>query len=93
MHSKHLIRNWIILLITVFFLGLMVGFSYWNSLQLPADPKGEEQRFIVNKGEGTSSIASRLEKEGLIKSALAFKLKVRKKKSYKVTGSSIYNVF
>lgn len=54
------------------------GFFWWRwatqpaiSLK-PAPPK----IFVIQKGEGLASVANRLEKEGLIKSSLAFKILV-----------------
>jgi len=52
----------------------------WNYLQYQFVAKGpatSEQVFTVPKGAGTSSIASKLEKEGLIKKADFFKLMIR----------------
>lgn len=49
------------------------GFFWWASQ--PVDSGSQNKKiFIVKKGESLSSIASRLKKEGLIRSSLAFKI-------------------
>lgn len=54
---------------------ICVGFvgSYWVWLS-PVGGNSQPQHFIVQSGEGISTIASRLEKDRLIKSAPAFKI-------------------
>lgn len=39
----------------------------------PANPSGEEQEFIIDEGQGATTIAANLKNQGLIKSAFAFK--------------------
>lgn len=49
------------------------GFLYWQNLNLPADFNGQEEIFVLNKGQSISQIADNLRKENLIKSSLYFK--------------------
>lgn len=49
------------------------GFLYWRNLNSPADTSGQEQIFMINKGETVSQIAGNLRKENLIKSPFYFK--------------------
>jgi len=66
--------SYLILLLVVVALG---GFFWWRWVSAPAGyPPGQSQIFVIKKGEGLSSIAHRLDEEGLVKSALAFKLLV-----------------
>lgn len=61
----------VVLLLILFFIGRW----YWRTLQDPVDPHDTQVKaFVIQKGESTSSIAQRLQKEGLIKSAWVFKL-------------------
>lgn len=48
-------------------------FLYWQNLNSPAEVSGQEQTFIVSKGESVSQIAGNLQKENLIKSRFYFK--------------------
>ncbi len=66
-------RNWLILIIIlgVIFFGTK---AYFNSLLSPVNSQGEEQAFVIKKGEGSSEIASDLETKHLIKSSLIFKI-------------------
>jgi UPF0755 protein len=71
---------------------IAAGFFWWqwataapNGKCLPAGEAGkienvkcEEKTFIVKKGESLSSVAERLQKEGLIRSSLAFKILILK---------------
>ena len=51
------------------------GFFWWHWAISPVQsPPGQSQIFVVYKGEGLSLIAQRLEDEGLVKSASAFKV-------------------
>ncbi len=49
-------------------------FLYRNELSLPAHPGGVERSFEVRLGESVGSVAARLEENGLIPSASAFRL-------------------
>lgn len=64
----------LVILIAVF---LFISYTYWNSLLKPVGNSGDQVEFVVEKGEGVSSIAERLQKEGLIKNSLAFQILVR----------------
>lgn len=58
----------------VFFIA---GFFWWKWATLPVSPKmAKSQIFVVKKGENLTSVANRLDQEGLIKSSLAFKVLV-----------------
>ncbi len=61
-------------------LGAGIVFAGWNFLQYKFVAKGPltaEHVFTVPKGAGTSSIAAKLEKEGVIEKADLFKLMIR----------------
>jgi len=62
----------IIILIIIF----LAGSFYWQSLNSPADSKGQEQIFLVSKGETVKEIIGNLKKAGLIKSPFYFEYKV-----------------
>ncbi len=74
--NSNWLRNWIVLfliLLTFFFGAKFI----WNNLNSPVNEKDAEPlAFVITKGEGISSIAEKLEKEGFIKSANIFKLKL-----------------
>ncbi len=75
MKNRNLLRNWTALVI--FFLIFLWGIkSYWQFLKSPLENQADLKAFVVLPGEGTSSIAERLEKEGVIRSANAFKLEL-----------------
>jgi UPF0755 protein len=54
------------------------GFFWWkaNISAVSSQPSAISKIFVVKKGESLSLVANRLEKEGLIRSALAFKILV-----------------
>jgi UPF0755 protein len=62
-------KNIIILLIIIF----VVGLFYWRGLNSSANPRGQEQLFVVAKGETVGQIAENLRRESLIKSIFYFK--------------------
>lgn len=74
--NKHFLRNIILLLV---FLGLIfLGVkTYLNYLKSPVDPNGKVIAFVIKSGESTTSIADRLQKEGLIKSSFIFKMELK----------------
>lgn len=74
MKNRNLLRNWIGLtvIVFIFFWGVK---SYWQFLKSPLGNQ-DGRAFVVLPGEGTSSIAKRLEKEGIIRSSNAFKLEL-----------------
>ncbi|MFH1583432.1 MAG: endolytic transglycosylase MltG [Candidatus Falkowbacteria bacterium] len=55
---------------------IAVGFLYWQNLNSPVDANGQEQVFIVNKGEAIKQVADNLKKENLIRSVFYFKYKI-----------------
>jgi len=67
----------IIIFIAVIFIA---GFFYWQNLNSPADFNGQEQIFIVSKGEAIRQVADNLKKENLIKSVFYFNYYVKKNK-------------
>lgn len=75
--------NWLIMGFIVLMIGLMsvllVSFFWWQQMIKPVQiGSGEVVRFVVGKGSGVSAIADNLEEENLIRSALVFKLMVKK---------------
>lgn len=53
-------------------------FFWWRSINAPANPKNSQtQDFLITRGQSVGQIGTNLEKQGLIKSALAFKLYTR----------------
>jgi len=52
--------------------GAVAASFYWLWQTSPPDPRGEEKIFVINRGEPTSEIARRLEKDGLIRSKFVF---------------------
>lgn len=53
---------------------VIAGFGWWNSQFTAVSSDIKTKVVVIPKGEGVSAIADRLQKEGLIKSALAFKI-------------------
>lgn len=64
------------LLFPLFFIltSIFVFFWWQDASRAPAPQKGDVQRFVISKGQAASRVAARLEEEGLIKSALSFRL-------------------
>jgi UPF0755 protein len=54
------------------FIRALVADRVANEPDLAKDPKAESRTFVISRGETAGSIADRLEKEGFIRSALAF---------------------
>lgn len=67
----------LVFLIVVFILLGFGGFIWWNSAIKPVSTTKESKSFVIAKGSGTTQIANKLQKEGLIKSALAFRFYVQ----------------
>lgn len=67
---KKIIWTLIAIILTV---GLIAYFWWQSQLGAVSDDKSTKA-FVIPKGQGISAIADNLEKEGLIKSALAFKI-------------------
>lgn len=63
-------------LILITILGISL-YGWWGSRLDPVSDSKEEKSFIVSKGESVGEIAANLEKQGLIRSASAFKLYVK----------------
>lgn len=62
-------------LFAIFALLAAVPFFWWRQANLPAQPQDSASyRFVVSRGQSAQQVANSLEKEGLIKSSLAFKL-------------------
>ena len=59
---------------------LTAFFLWWRWVNLPVETQliSEDKVFVVRKGDGLSTVAFRLQEEGLIRSAVAFKLLGRK---------------
>lgn len=55
----------------------LVGIYWFKTASLPPAVEGEAEDFLISKGLSASQIGDKLEKEGLIKSSLAFKLYVQ----------------
>lgn len=72
----------------LFLIIILIGFGgywYWNGLQSPVNKNDTSvEAFVVTPGESIGEVASRLEEEGFIKSALAFKLAARNKPDFQV---------
>ncbi|EKE04909.1 MAG: hypothetical protein ACD_19C00429G0069 [uncultured bacterium] len=62
-----------LLFLTVFFIGLF----YIRQAFMPVSSDGKPQAFMVNKGSSVSLIGKNLEKDGLVKSGIAFKFYVQ----------------
>jgi len=76
MKEKRKFHSLILALLTalIFF---TAGFFWWRrSLSAVVQTPAKSQIFVIQKGDSLSLIANRLNKEGLIKSSLAFKLLV-----------------
>lgn len=67
-----------ILFSTLIAVVLFVGVTYFTNQSQPPDPQSKATKnFIIRKGEGVSAIADELQKEGLIKNSLIFKVIVK----------------
>lgn len=93
--NPHLIHNWLVLIITLFFVGF-VGYNlYLSSLKQPVDPKAQVQAFVIKHGETVDEIATQLEKAQIIRSAFVFKKQLKELKKddqiqagdYKLSGA------
>ncbi|MEI6596797.1 MAG: endolytic transglycosylase MltG [bacterium] len=67
-----MIKKLIIIIIVI----VIGGFLYWQNLNSPVDAKGEEQIFIVNKGEAIKQVAKNLRINNLIRSEFYFKYEI-----------------
>lgn len=78
--KKSLLFSGALLIALIFFVS---GFFWWRINTLAVRPPAISKTFVIKRGESLSSIADRLEKEGLIRSSLAFKIFVL---TYRLTG-------
>ncbi|MBI2268036.1 MAG: endolytic transglycosylase MltG [Candidatus Blackburnbacteria bacterium] len=63
------------LFLVLFFLFLVI---WWRNVSFPVNTRDSTPRdFLITKGQSTSSIAKKLEKEGLVKSEFAFRFYVQ----------------
>ncbi len=53
------------------------GMFWWSSVAKPPSTETSLQDFLITKGSSASQIGNKLEKEGLVRSALAFKIYVQ----------------
>ncbi len=74
--NSHLLRNWVILLVVLVVVFFGAKF-YLNFLKSPVNSGGQMEAFVVQRGEGSGTIADRLEEEGFIRSANFFKLHLK----------------
>lgn len=82
-------KLWIFLIILFLMLVVVVASGTYyvkSSFAAPSD-KNEEKVFIIKEGEGMMAIAQRLQEEGLIKDANAFRVYAR----FACEGVNIYN--
>lgn len=63
--------------ILIFIIALIIVFLWWNNASQPPSQDKTLYPFIITKGLGASQIAQLLEKEGFIRSQLAFRLYVQ----------------
>lgn len=66
-----------LVLIGIIILFGAAGTFWWNDAIKPVSGSQENTSFVITKGSGTTQIANKLQKEGLIKSALAFRFYVQ----------------
>lgn len=66
-----------VVLIIIFVVGVVVANSIYKSLLKPVQSNSEKVIVSISEGSGISAIAQQLEKEGVIKSANAFKVYVK----------------
>lgn len=76
--SKHSISKWLIILFGIIIAGL-IAVIVISSIYLSPIDKNEEGNivFVVEQGASKNSIAEKLEKEGLIRNALFFKVYIK----------------
>jgi UPF0755 protein len=67
----------ILFVILIGALGLFGAYSWWDQNSSEATPDPSTKRFVITRGQSAEQIGRKLESEGLIKSALAFKIYVQ----------------
>jgi len=73
-NKKITIKSAIFLLCILLFI-ILFSFWVWQGIYLPRNPNSKELKmFLIEKGEGTREISSKLEKQGLIKSGPLFRI-------------------
>jgi len=77
----------------ILFLLIISSFFVWQGIYLPQNPLGKEKIFKIEEGEGLREISFHLEKEGLIKSRLFFKIYVLSKGVSKNLQAGNYSLF
>lgn len=76
--NKHAISKWLIILFGVIIAGLIGIIVISNIYLSPIDPKDDGNIvFVVEQGSSKNAIAEKLEKEGLIRNALFFKVYIK----------------
>jgi len=72
-------KSWVIVSLCFLFFVFCFLLFVWQGIYLPKNPLGKEKIFAIGKGEGVREISFHLEKEGLIKSRLFFRIYVLSK--------------
>lgn len=65
------------LVLVMAILGGVFSFFWWNESIKPLTIDSSPKNFVIQKGSSASEIANKLQKEGFIKSALAFKIYIQ----------------
>ena len=65
---------WLVLVLLLVGVG---GFIYWNNMIKAVDANGQPKAFVIQPGESVDAIANSLEKQGLVKSSLIFKVMLK----------------
>lgn len=72
--KAHPLLRTVVLLIVLALTGFFAFKGYINFLKSPVDRNGKQMAFVIDPGETVSDVGNKLEKKGLIRSALAFKM-------------------
>src|SRR5688500_11980584 len=76
--KKNLAKRWMILL-GILVIGYFIFKAYWNFLLSPVDKSLTDVKvFVIPPGQSSSEIADRLQSEGFIRSASAFKFYLKR---------------
>lgn len=71
-------KNKFAVLLVIVAIGAGLAYSWWSQAVKPPNPSSsDEVKFSISPGEGIKTIADRLEKDGIIRSPLAFFLLAR----------------
>lgn len=71
---------WVIIILLI----ILAARGWWNLQFAAASSDSTQTAFVIKKGESVSSIADRLQKMGLIRSSLAFKIALKSKPDAKI---------